>query len=284
MEVIPLQSGSSGNCVYVESHDVRLLFDAGISGRKAQERLADYGKDIRDVDALIISHDHRDHVCCLGAIHRKFGLPVYITKRTLETTQRRMKLGELTEVSHFDAGDTLCFGPVSVETFSTPHDAADGVVFVVDDTRCRFGLLTDLGHVFDGLREKVAALDAVLVESNYDPDMLAAGPYPQFLKTRISGPRGHLSNVDCANLLKSASARLQWACLAHLSDENNDPETAMRTHREILGYDFPLQCANRQSTTGMLRVKNDLGSTLTSHDFAVARSPGHELDTSSTKT
>ena len=254
MEVIPLQSGSSGNCVYVETRDVRLLFDAGISGRKAQNRLADHGKDIRDVDALIISHDHRDHVSCLGSIHRKFGLPVYITRRTLESTQRRMKLGELTEVSHFEAGDVLRFGPVSVETLSTPHDAADGVVFVIDDTHRRFGLLTDLGHVFDGLKETIATLDAVLIESNYDPDMLASGPYPSFLKNRISGPRGHLSNVDCANLLRSASARLRWACLAHLSDENNDPETAIRTHHEILGNDFPLHCANRRDTTGVFRV------------------------------
>jgi len=254
MEVIPLQSGSSGNCVYVETDDVRLLFDAGISGRKAQQRLADHGKDIRDVDALIISHDHRDHVSCLGVFHRKFGLPVYITQRTLESTASRMKLGRLEEVCHFEAGDKICFGPVTVETLATPHDAADGVVFVIDDGRNRFGLLTDLGHVFDGLADTVATLDAVLIESNYDPQMLATGPYPNFLKDRISGPRGHLSNIECANLLRSASPSLRWARLAHLSDENNDPQTAIATHHEILGTDFPLLCADRQETTASLRV------------------------------
>ena len=255
MEVITLQSGSSGNCVYIETGGVRLLFDAGISGRQAELRLAEHGKEIRDVDALIISHDHRDHTSCMGIYHRKFGLPIYVTPSTFKTVSQRMKLGHVGDVRHFQAGDTLWFESVCVETISTPHDAADGVVFIVDDATHRFGILTDLGHVFDGLEQAVASLDAVLVESNYDPQMLESGPYPEFLKERISGPRGHLSNVEAAHLLKRAeSTRLKWACLAHLSDENNDPSVAMRTHHEILGPDFPLKCADRQKASEVLRV------------------------------
>tara|TARA_R110002049_G_scaffold2750_4_gene21963 strand:- start:133933 stop:134700 length:768 start_codon:yes stop_codon:yes gene_type:complete len=255
MEVITLQSGSSGNCVYIETGGVRLLFDAGISGRQAEQRLAEHGKDIRAVDALIISHDHRDHTSCMGVFQRKFGLPIYITPSTLETVLRRMKLGRVNDVRHFRAGDSLWFDTVCVETISTPHDAADGVVFIVDDSTHRFGILTDLGHVFDGLANAVASLDAVLVESNYDPDMLAAGPYPQFLKERISGPRGHISNHEAAQLLKHAElTRLKWACLAHLSDENNDPLLAMQTHHQILGSDFPLKCADRQKASELMRL------------------------------
>ena len=255
MEVITLQSGSSGNCVYVETGGVRLLFDAGISGRQAQQRLADHGKNISDVDALIISHDHRDHTSCMGVYQRKFGMPIFITPETFQTVSTRMNVGRVSDVRHFNAGQTLWFDSVCVETISTPHDAADGVVFVVDDAQNRFGILTDLGHVFAGLSDVVASLDAVLVESNYDPEMLRTGPYPSFLKERISGPGGHISNFEAAELLSTAGAsKLKWACLAHLSDENNDPSIAMRTHHEILGKDFPLKCADRRKSSEIFLV------------------------------
>ena len=255
MEVITLQSGSSGNCVYVETGGIRLLFDAGISGRQAEERLASHGKDIRLVDALIISHDHRDHTSCMGVFHRKFGFPIYATPSTFQTVSQRMKLGRVNDIRHFQAGETLWFDSVCVETLSTPHDAVDGVVFIIDDATHRFGILTDLGHVFDGLEQAVASLDALLVESNYDPEMLRNGPYPDFLKDRISGPHGHISNIEAAHLLKhTKSTRLKWACLAHLSDENNDPSIALRTHHEILGSDFPLKCADRQKSSELLRL------------------------------
>ncbi|WP_419189072.1 MBL fold metallo-hydrolase [Stieleria marina] len=256
MDVIALQSGSSGNCVYVESGGVRLLFDAGISGRQAEQRLAEHGKDIRDVDALIISHDHRDHTACMGVFHRKFGLPLFVTRPTFDYVSTRMKVGKVNDVHHFNAGETLWFGHLSVETLSTPHDAADGVVFVVDDSKHRFGILTDLGHVFKELPRTIASLDAVLIESNYDIDMLENGPYPAFLKERIRGPHGHLSNEDAAYLLQSAlPSKLKWALLAHLSDENNDPRKALRTHHEILGHNFPLKCADRQAASEMMRLE-----------------------------
>lgn len=255
MEIISLQSGSSGNCIYVETKGVRLLFDAGISGRAAESRLAEHGKDIRDCDALIISHDHRDHICGVGTFHRKFGLPVYVTKRTFDAARARIKIGQLSDVRHFVAGHSLTFGDVRVETISTPHDAVDGVVFVVDDARHRFGLLTDLGHVFDGLSDQMAKLDAVIIESNYDPAMLRDGPYPEFLKQRISGPAGHLSNQDAAELLKFANtSRLKWACLGHLSEKNNDPQVALRTHHKILGQSFPVTCADRKSVSAAMKL------------------------------
>ncbi|TWU58811.1 putative metallo-hydrolase YycJ [Rubripirellula tenax] len=255
MEVITLQSGSSGNCVFVEADGVRLLFDAGISARQAELRLAQHGRDICDIDALVISHDHRDHSTGIGTFHRKFGLPVYVTAKTFQEVRRRIKIGPVSDLRHFVAGDTLSFGPVKVETHSTPHDAADGVVFVVEDSQHRFGLLTDLGHVFEGLGELMSTLDAVLIESNYDPDMLDRGPYPEFLKHRIRGPKGHLSNLDCAMLLKKAVRdRLRWACLGHLSETNNDPEVAMRTHHEILGAEFPLRCADRKAASTKMLI------------------------------
>jgi len=164
-------------------------------------------------------------------------------------------VGRIDEVRAFDAGQTLRFGGVSVETIPTPHDGADGVAFVIDDGRRRLGLLTDLGHVFAGLDAVIASLDAVLIESNYDPDMLAAGPYPEFLRQRIRGPGGHLSNGEAAELLRAAGGRrMQWACLGHLSAENNDPRLALRTHRRILPRRLGLHVAGRYEPSAVLEV------------------------------
>ena len=255
MKIISLQSGSNGNCIYVETAAARLLFDAGISGKRAQERLAAHGRDITEVDAVVISHDHVDHSRCMGIYQRKFGLPVYVTARTLDSAAARHALGRMHDVRHFEAGTTLGFGRVSVETIPTPHDGVDGVGFVVDDGRHRLGILTDLGCVFDGLDAAIASLDAVLLESNYDPKMLAEGDYPEFLQQRIRGAGGHLSNLEAAELLRAAAGRrMQWACLGHLSQDNNYPELALRTHRKILGSKFPLHVATRYEATGVLQV------------------------------
>jgi len=255
MRMVALQSGSNGNCIYVEADGVRLLFDAGISGRKAEQRLAAHGRDIRDVDALVISHDHRDHARCLGVYQRKYGLPVYVTRKTLVASQSRHGLGRLGEVQHYRAGASLQFGSVTVETIATPHDGVDGVAFVVDDARRRLGIFTDLGHLFDELHALIASLDAVLLESNYDPGMLAEGWYPEPLKRRIRGHGGHLSNVEAAQLVHtSGGPRLQWVCLGHLSGENNHPELALQSHREMLGDQIPLFLAGRDAATDVLEV------------------------------
>lgn len=255
MFVIALQSGSNGNCYYVEAEGVRLLVDAGISGVLAQERLARHGLDIRAVDALLISHDHSDHCQSMGVYQRKFGLPIHVTGKTLHAADRRQRFGPLDRILPFHAGAVLRFGAVAVQTVRTPHDGADGVVFVIDDGRRRLGILTDLGHVFPGLEEVIGSLDAVILESNYDPEMLRDGPYPAFLKKRIRGPGGHLSNVEAAELLRSGGgSRLKWACLAHLSADNNHPELALRTHRARLGGRFPIHVASRHEATGVLEV------------------------------
>jgi phosphoribosyl 1,2-cyclic phosphodiesterase len=255
MKIISLQSGSNGNCIYVEAEGVRLLFDAGISGTQAQQRLAAHEVDIGSVDALLISHDHRDHAQCLGIYQRKFCLPVHVTRKTLDAATIGNSLGKLDDVQYFQAGDALRLGGIVVETIPTPHDGADGVGFVVDDGRQRVGILTDLGHVFDGLESTVCSLDAVLLESNYDPAMLANGSYPDFVKARIRGSGGHLSNIECAELLAAAfDHRLRWACLGHLSEHNNTPALALRTHREVLGECVALQVASRYQAGQILEV------------------------------
>lgn len=256
MIAISLQSGSSGNCIYVETEGVRLLFDAGITGVQAEERLAAHDRDIRRVDAVIISHDHSDHISHAGVFQRKYGLPVYVTPATLAAASSRCALGKMHDVRHFRSSDRLRFGDVLVHAIPTPHDGADGSVFVVESDEKRLGILTDLGHVFKDLIHVVSSLDAVFLESNYDPEMLARGPYPAYLKQRIKGPRGHISNIEAAEVLRraSAAARLQWACLAHLSEQNNHPDVALRTHREVLSNALPLHVADRHRASDVLRV------------------------------
>jgi len=255
MRVISLQSGSNGNSVYVEAGDVRLLFDAGISGKQAELRLASHGRDIRRVDGVLISHDHSDHSRCMGIFQRKFGLPLHVTPKTLDAADRRCRLGRIETVRHFEPAAVLDFGRVTVETIPTPHDGADGVAFVVDDGRHRLGILTDLGHVFEGLDRLIGTLDAILIESNYDRQMLAEGDYPEFLKQRIAGPGGHLSNTEAAELLsRAAGDRMRWACLGHLSRDNNDPRVAVETHRRVLGERFPLHVAGRDGVGEVLEI------------------------------
>lgn len=253
MIAISLQSGSNGNCFYVETGNVRLLFDAGICGAEAERRLAAMGRDIREVDGLIISHDHADHIRYAGVYQRKYNIPLYITPRTLYRAERERMLGRLRDVNYFLAGGKIQFGGLSVQTIPTPHDAEDGVAFVVSSRGKHLGILTDLGHPFKELEPVLASLDAVFIESNYDFEMLAKGPYPPSLKRRIKGPKGHLSNKEAAELLQ-AGQKLQWACLAHLSQKNNHPSVAFHTHREVVGTRLALYTASRYRSTELFFV------------------------------
>jgi phosphoribosyl 1,2-cyclic phosphodiesterase len=252
MITFSLQSGSNGNAIYVEAGDVRLLFDAGISGKLAEGRMRVHGRDIHDVHALIISHDHSDHMRCAGIYQRKYGLPVHITDRTRRAYA--YDLGPLKDVRHFVAGQALRFNGVIVHTIPTPHDAADGAAFVVEHDGRRLGILTDLGHPFPALGQLLPTLDAAYLESNYDPHMLAAGSYPPALQARIRGDGGHLSNPEAAELVLSAGRKLRWVALAHLSDENNDPELALDIHRRRVGRDFPLHLASRYDVSPVMTL------------------------------
>ena len=255
MIAFSLQSGSNGNCIYVETRGVKLLFDAGINGLQAEKKLASRGRNIRDVDAVIISHDHGDHIRYAGVYQRKYGLPLYVTKKTLDTAIKRHPLGKVHDVRYFQSDGVISFKKVSVRAIPTPHDSADGAAFVITFGNKRLGIMTDLGHVFDGLGDVISTLDAVFIESNYDPDMLAKGNYPAFLKKRIRGPEGHLSNIESAELLRDASSgNLRWACLVHLSGHNNNPSLAIQTHRRIIHSRLPLYIAGRYASSDIFRV------------------------------
>ena len=231
---------------------MRLLFDAGISGKRAEGRMRIHGRDIRDVDALLISHDHVDHIRSAGIFQRKFALPIYMTKPTHVGTY--CDLGRLSDVRYFKAGEPLRFNGVTVHTVPTPHDAADGVAFIVEHEHKRLGIFTDLGHPFPDLVRQLDALDACYIESNYDPEMLENGPYPYHLQERIRGKAGHLSNEESAELVRAAGTRLRWVTLSHLSEHNNEPKLALDTHRRRVGKQLPIHLASRYEVGEVMEV------------------------------
>ena len=253
MITFSLQSGSNGNSIYVEAGDIRLLFDAGISGTQASMRMAKRGREIRDCQAVIISHDHADHVRCAGIFHRKFGLPIYLTDRTYRAS--RGLLGTVSDVRRFVAGESITFGDVEVQTIPTPHDGVEPVCFVVAHRGRKLGILTDLGHPFRGLDEALGEMHAAYLESNYDREMLINGSYPEELKQRIMGSHGHLSNDESAELAeRHVNGRLEWLALAHLSAENNEPALALAAHRSRVGKLLPLYHASRYEVSEVFEL------------------------------
>lgn len=254
MELVPLQSGSSGNCMYVESRGVRLLFDAGLSPAHVEHRLQTIGVSPASLHGIVISHNHSDHVRFATTCSRQFGVPLFITEPTMRASRHFVSpLG--CDIQHFRSGDSIKFGELTVETIRTPHDAVDGVVFSIDDGQHRIGICTDVGHVFDDLRSLVSRVDGLFLESNFDEEMLKNGRYPAFTKRRIAGPGGHIANHEAAELVaRQASSRLQWLCLAHISAENNTQAKALAAHRAALGQDLPIHVTSRRRATEALSL------------------------------
>ncbi len=228
MRAVALASGSNGNAIYVETGDARLLFDVGVSGRTLAARAALRGVGLDSLDAVLLSHGHHDHVCGAGVIARRHHVPVLASAGTWRRIDG--KVGRVEQRGRFAPGSTVDFGATRVHTVATPHDAEGSAVFVVEAEGCRLGILTDLGHVFDGLRDVFTRLDAAFLESNYDPQLLELGPYPLHLKERIAGPHGHLANEESVELVMSTrGSGLRAVVLSHLSGNCNTPERALAT-------------------------------------------------------
>ncbi|MCG3138887.1 MAG: putative metallo-hydrolase YycJ [Phycisphaerae bacterium] len=250
-----IQSGSNGNCIYVEAGETKLLFDAGVSARLVRERLKVHNRQLLQANGIFVSHEHSDHIRSAGVFHRIFKAPLYMTHGT--SRNNCCALGAVQDLRLFSAGSSLEVGEIVVHTLPTPHDGTEGVGFVVEYKKRRLGILTDLGYSFAELRQLMTTLDAVYLESNYDEEMLEEGPYPEDLKRRIRGTTGHLSNEEAARLVQETrqrSNRLQWVAIAHLSEQNNDPRIALATHQRINGRHFPYRLASREEVSPMMEI------------------------------
>lgn len=258
----PLFSGSSGNSIYVGCDDAHLLVDAGMSGTRILQEMGKVGINPKALDAILVTHGHNDHIKGIGILSRKLDLPVYATQDTWE--EMYSKLGNMAEKNMrvIEPEEDFFVGSINVMPFPTPHDAGGSVGYAFNAGGARLAIATDLGCVRDSWLKYVRGCDAVLLESNYDPDMLKAGPYPYELKQRILSRRGHLSNDDAGpvavELIRSGTKQI---ILGHLSKENNFPELAMRSLELYLlqagivpHEDCALYVANRDGNTGMFSI------------------------------
>lgn len=243
MRMVSIASGSSGNCIYIGSESTHLLVDAGISNKRIQQGLNDIGLKGQDVAGILITHEHSDHIKGLRVLTKKYQLPVYATPETLQQLQARGGMEDydpdlLRPVQpdvNFQVGD------LEIQPFHIDHDAVNPVAYRVRcGNRCA-AVATDLGHYDQYIIDHLQGLDAVLLESNHDVRMLETGPYPYYLKRRILGDRGHLSNENAGRLLNCIlHDRMNKILLGHLSKENNYEELAYETVRlEIDQGDCP---------------------------------------------
>lgn len=241
MTLCPLFSGSSGNSIFLSCGGVRLLVDAGMSAAREEAALREIGVDVRELDGVLVTHEHVDHVRGLGVLCRKYGLPVYANEGTWNgILQRESGIPQRCR-RVFYTGEDFYIGAMSVHPFPIPHDALEPVGYTLSCQGLSCGIATDIGHIEEGWMRAVSGCQALVIEANHDVEMVERGPYPLRLKKRILSRHGHLSNVDCAKaLVKLAGAGTRAAFLAHLSADNNLPELAYNTVCGALteaGYD-----------------------------------------------
>ena len=242
IEMIPLCSGSSGNSILVKTEGKNLLFDLGISCKRIVEALTKVGTDPNDIDAVFLSHAHSDHIAGADVFTRKYNKDIYATNDTMRGFLNTCKKEHDSSLDHIIDNDVQ-LGDIKVQICKTPHDTAGSVCYKVISSDRSVMIMTDLGHVTDEIREMALGVDGILIESNYDHEMLLTGPYDYVLKRRVEGPYGHLSNDDCARMIKELiDSGTKRFILGHLSENNNIPDLALRTVTDYLdGFGLQMQ-------------------------------------------
>ena len=229
----PLASGSKGNAIYFGTKETRLLIDAGISRKAMMERLQEIDVDLSTIEAILITHEHTDHIAGLATLAEQLKIPVLANAETAKGIVEA--IGVRPRFKIFSTEEPFCFGDLEIHPFSVPHDTMDPVAFVIRTHGLKIGLCTDLGHVTSLIRKHLEKCDYLYLEANHQPSMVHASARPQVYKTRVLGKQGHLSNQDCAKLLQAiAHPGLKHIHLAHLSSECNAPEVALTIIKEAL--------------------------------------------------
>ena len=239
MEIASICSGSSGNCILIKSGDTNVLVDVGVAKKRVLEGLDYFNTSPNEIDAILITHEHSDHVKGLGVFLRAHPVSVYATKATIENILASSSIGEVDKelFEEIDSDDEFFVGGLKVNSISTSHDVSDSVCYRFDDGDKSCAVVTDLGYYHDDIVESLKDLNAILVEANHDLKMLEVGPYPYHLKSRIWSNVGHLSNEACGQLLSEIiSDKMQYIILGHLSKDNNYPELAFETVRNELMF------------------------------------------------
>lgn len=230
-----LYSGSTGNSLFIESNNTKILVDAGESCKKIVQSLSNIDIPINSIDGIIVTHEHIDHVKGLGTISKKFNIPVYANIETWDAMPLQKDKIDITNIRTFNVKETFEIGDLKINPFSIPHDAANPCGFNIYYNNNKISIATDLGHMNSEILNNLENSSFILLESNYDSNILKCSPYPYHLKQRISGPNGHLSNDMAGKTISHLiNTGLKQVMLGHLSKENNFPELAYKTVVERL--------------------------------------------------
>lgn len=232
IKFISLASGSSGNCYFLGTDRYGILVDAGIGIRTIKKTLKELGIGLDIIRAVFITHDHADHIKAVGHLGEKFGIPVYSTPEVHAGIDKSYCMTEKlsTCVHYLHKGETMELEDFAITAFEVPHDGTDNVGYCMNIDGKIFSFLTDLGHITPTAAEYICKANYLVLEANYDEEMLKMGPYPQYLKERIAGPNGHMSNRETADFLaENINESLKYIWLCHLSKDNNHPELAYKT-------------------------------------------------------
>lgn len=245
----PLASGSKGNCLYIGSENTKLLIDAGLSAKMIVDKLSQIDVSIDAIDAVLITHEHIDHIRGLGVLCSKFNLPVFANSETAKVI--------LSQSSHplkfkiFSTGESFVYGDIEIHPFSIQHDAVDPVAFTFSFAGMKIGVCADLGFASTLVESQLRECDYLYIEANHQPEMVHASARPMVYKQRVLGRQGHLSNESCAQLIRSVLHKnLKHIYLAHLSSECNAPELALNIIRKMLqscGSDIDVSVANQDT-------------------------------------
>lgn len=230
MKFCSLYSGSSGNSIFIGTERTRILIDAGMSFKKISEALLCIGENACDLNAVLITHEHSDHVKGIGVLYKRLGIPVYANANTWNSLEAEASKIDIKDICYFNTEEGFEIGDIWVKPFSIPHDAAEPVGFSLHIGDKKVTTATDIGHMTRKLLDDFIKSDLLFLESNHDVEMLKVGKYPWFLKQRILGENGHLSNDMAGKVIAwMAEQGTTRFCLGHLSRENNFPELAYQT-------------------------------------------------------
>ena len=263
MNLCSIASGSSGNCIYTGTEKTGILVDVGISAKRIEQGLASIDRNLKDIKGIFISHEHSDHIKGLGVLARKYQIPIYGTRGTIEAVKQMSSLGKIDEDLYhiIHAEDELRIDDLVVKPFRISHDAAEPVAYRMECGEKSAAIATDLGFYNQDIVDKLQKLDVLLLESNHDIHMLQVGSYPYPLKQRILGNRGHLSNESAGKLLcHLLHDDLKAVFLGHLSKENNYDELAFETVKLEIAFgsekyqpdDFLIEVAKREEGARMI--------------------------------
>ena len=251
-----LYSGSSGNSSLVQSKNINILVDAGVSGKKIIDALASINVGIENISAILITHEHSDHTQSIATLSKKYNIPVYANKKTWNAMQDKKEKMSKDNIMYFNNNKPFTLNDITILPFDIPHDAADPCGFTISDFNSKISIATDIGHMTTSIIDNIKNSNFLLLEANYEPDVLKCSSYPFHLKERIASPIGHLSNIEAGKTINYlADFGVKNIMLGHLSNENNFPELAYKSVLEqIENKELNLSVANRFSPSEFFNV------------------------------